>query len=295
MANEFDVVAGFAPSSLFGQNNAGLNIYISPGSINGVSVFAGGTFSVSPSSITFFWCNSSGAINAGPMLPAAGMSLPDAGIFPIAQVFAGLINTWTNPPVKQNGITSLVDIRPTGAFSFGVGGGNPVNFQAGAGLDVANTVPGLVQYSMAGGVRAAVGSNSGSYYSTTSNSLVDVDATNLVFSLPNALVGYRWVVTVTGNVIVPANAFGQISLTALGSLSGEGPWNIGNARAWFNTGSGGYQGAFAFQLTAGPTTTTTYTTLELALQYSTSAGTLQIDNGENGSICTMVAQLMPTI
>jgi hypothetical protein len=78
VANAYDSVSGFVANYQFGQNNAGLGVYISPGSINGVSVFGGSTFSVAANAVTYFWADASGEIFSGVALPNAGATLTSA-------------------------------------------------------------------------------------------------------------------------------------------------------------------------------------------------------------------------
>lgn len=106
-------VNGFAPNWYFGQQNAGLGIYIAPGDING-NHFNGGFFTVPPNSVTVFWVTVEGEIQSGE-------SAPDDGSYVICQVVSGLVTTSSVAQFSQGsypivfntdpGILSIQDLR----------------------------------------------------------------------------------------------------------------------------------------------------------------------------------------
>lgn len=103
---------GFAPNWYFGQQNAGLGIYIAPGDIRG-NHFNGGFFPVPPNSTTVFWVTADGKIQSG-------NSAPD-GEYVICQVVSGEVVTSSvaqfsqgSYPIYYNtdpGILSIQDLR----------------------------------------------------------------------------------------------------------------------------------------------------------------------------------------
>lgn len=74
------MIAGFTPNWYYGQQNAGLAIYIAPGDINGTH-FNGGVFGVPNNATTVFYLNDDGMITT------------EDGDYPIAQVVSGQIIT----------------------------------------------------------------------------------------------------------------------------------------------------------------------------------------------------------
>ena len=120
---------GFAPSFYYAQNTKGLGIWVASGSINGTD-YNGQLVNVPANATTFVWVTENGVIGTGAQVPS--------NAFPIAQVVSGQLvtsgNTLTNSPFGgafqpnnpytrlnvefSNGILSITDIRPTGAFSF---------------------------------------------------------------------------------------------------------------------------------------------------------------------------------
>lgn len=108
-------MTGFAPNWLYGQNNAGLGIYVSPGIINGV-MFNGKTVSVPANTTTYVWVTTVGGIQSGSSIPG--------GASPIATVVSGQVLVGGNLPAGllsplgrwgglsyANGILSITDIR----------------------------------------------------------------------------------------------------------------------------------------------------------------------------------------
>jgi hypothetical protein len=110
-----DSVIGFAPNWYEGQLNAGLGVYISPGTING-KIAQGEVIYVPTNSTTYIWVTSGGNIGQGSSVPAH--------VFQIAKIVSGIVTTGTsvniyNPTLTQNpGILSITDIRNLGAFTF---------------------------------------------------------------------------------------------------------------------------------------------------------------------------------
>ena len=110
-----DQVIGFAPCWYEGQNNAGLGVYIATGSING-AVYQRQLVFVPNNSSTYIWVNADGTLGTGASLPG--------NVFPVALIVSGLILTGTSiniyyPYLTQDpGIKSILDLRPTGTFSF---------------------------------------------------------------------------------------------------------------------------------------------------------------------------------
>lgn len=106
------MIAGFAPNWLYGQQNAGLGIYIAPGDVNGIH-FNGGIFSVPNNAVTVFYVTAQGLIQSG-------QSVPD-GAFAIAQVTSGPVITSTIAQFSQltypkffntnPGILNITDLR----------------------------------------------------------------------------------------------------------------------------------------------------------------------------------------
>lgn len=125
-----DTVLGFAPSFYYAQNTAGLGVWIASGSIDGVS-YNGQLVNVPKMATTQINVDANGNIVLGPTEP---------GLFPIAVVVAGQVVTSGNtaastpwggvakltPAIQatynnatyNDGILSITDIRPTGAFAF---------------------------------------------------------------------------------------------------------------------------------------------------------------------------------
>jgi hypothetical protein len=106
---------GFAPSWYEGQQNAGLGIYVAPGSVNGTEV-NGAVVYVPANATTQVYVTAAGAIQTGSSVPG--------GSYGIATVVAGTIITGGNTvaglkgPLGQwaglstdNGILSITDIR----------------------------------------------------------------------------------------------------------------------------------------------------------------------------------------
>jgi hypothetical protein len=106
---------GFAPSWYEGQQNKGLGIYVSPGSINGVEV-NGAVVTVPANATTQVYVTAAGVI-------ASGASVP-GGAYGIATVVSGTVITGGNTvagltgPLGQwsglttdPGILSIADIR----------------------------------------------------------------------------------------------------------------------------------------------------------------------------------------
>lgn len=85
------VFNGFAPSFFQGKSNQGRLIYISPGSVNGIVLWNGGSFGVPDNATTTVYANTSGQILTG--------TVP-SGLFGIAVVI-----------VSGNVIQSITDIR----------------------------------------------------------------------------------------------------------------------------------------------------------------------------------------
>lgn len=109
-------VVGLTANWLYGQQNAGLGVYIAPGAIDRRLV-PGGQFSVKPNTTTLFWVTFAGMIQSGPLVPT--------GKYPIASVVSGNVVTGTRSsnvdPVPQStssGILSITDIRPPSPFQF---------------------------------------------------------------------------------------------------------------------------------------------------------------------------------
>jgi hypothetical protein len=103
--------AGFAPNWLYGQLNAGLGIWLSPGSVNGQE-FNGQQVMVPKKSTTYIWVDNQGVIHSGAALPGG-----DTG--PIAIVVSATLITGSDfvpsPPyavATSDGILSITDIRP---------------------------------------------------------------------------------------------------------------------------------------------------------------------------------------
>lgn len=120
-------IIGFTPNWYFGQQNAGLGIWISTGTINGTE-FNGQFVSLPANAITSIGITAQGQIVLG-----AG---PD--LYPIAVVVTGQVvtsgNTKSSTPfggatklnqnqqiyyATNNGVLGITDARPLGAFSFG--------------------------------------------------------------------------------------------------------------------------------------------------------------------------------
>ena len=107
---------GWAPNWLFGQQDKGLAIYVSPGSVNKITLFNGGVVQVQPNTVTYVWTNTAGQILTGATLAA--------GTYPIAMVTAGQVRTGGNTPAGlitplgqwggvsyDNGVLSILDLR----------------------------------------------------------------------------------------------------------------------------------------------------------------------------------------
>ena len=112
MANVF---FGFAPNFYEGQGNAGLNIYVSPGKINGVN-FPGAVVTVPANATTQVWVTASGQIQTGSSVP--GGSYPIATVVPGTVVVGGNTPAGLKGPLGQwaglstnPGILSITDIR----------------------------------------------------------------------------------------------------------------------------------------------------------------------------------------
>jgi hypothetical protein len=103
-----DNIFGFSPNWLYGQQNAGLGIYIAPGEINTV-LYLGGEFSVPANATTYFWVTSGGQIQSGSSLPF--------GCYPIAKVISGNVATgnrsqfFSQAVDTSPGILSITDLR----------------------------------------------------------------------------------------------------------------------------------------------------------------------------------------
>lgn len=110
------IFRGWAPNWLFGQQDKGLAIYVSPGSVNKITLFNGGTIPVQPNTVTFVWTNTAGQVLTGTTLAS--------GVYPIAMVTAGQVRTGGNTPASlttplgqwggvsyDNGVLSILDLR----------------------------------------------------------------------------------------------------------------------------------------------------------------------------------------
>lgn len=108
-------MVGFAPSWFFGQRNAGLGIYVSPGTADGIP-FNGQFVAVPANSTTQIWVTGSGGIQTGSTIPG--------GAHPIATVISGQVLVGGNLPAGlitplgrwsglsfADGILSITDIR----------------------------------------------------------------------------------------------------------------------------------------------------------------------------------------
>lgn len=109
-------VVGFTPNWLYGQQNAGLGIYIAPGAINSRLV-PGGIVPVKSNTTTLIWVTFAGMIQSGAIIPV--------GRYPIASVVSGDVITGTRSsnvnPIPQStspGILSITDIRSPSPFEF---------------------------------------------------------------------------------------------------------------------------------------------------------------------------------
>lgn len=110
-----DDVFGFSTNWLFGQQDAGLGVYISPGKIN-EQITQGAKFPVPPNTTTYFWVTSGGQIQSGPSMPA--------GVHPLSAVVSGNVATgnrsqfFSKAVDTSPGVLGITDLRPTGPFSF---------------------------------------------------------------------------------------------------------------------------------------------------------------------------------
>jgi hypothetical protein len=106
---------GFAPSWYEGQQNAGLGIYVSPGSINGVEV-NGAVITVPANSTTYVWVTAAGIFQTGLSVPGGsyGIALVSSGtVITGGNTEAGLtgpLGQWSGL-TTDNGILSIQDIR----------------------------------------------------------------------------------------------------------------------------------------------------------------------------------------
>lgn len=112
--SNLDVVAGYAPSIMTYRPTPLVTpplpppqVYIAPGSINQYTTTPGTIINVPISKTTYVWLLSSGLVvySLNPF--------PSSGVYQIAVVVC-----------DQYGISSITDVRPLGAFSFGTGGGS---------------------------------------------------------------------------------------------------------------------------------------------------------------------------
>ena len=106
---------GFTANWYFGQNDAGLAIYVSPGIVNGFQV-QGAVLPIPPDRNVLVWVTAGGAIQAGFAYPT------NINVYPIAVVTSGKIITST---IARNGffntdegIQAIVDNRPSDFFAF---------------------------------------------------------------------------------------------------------------------------------------------------------------------------------
>ena len=112
MAN---VVSGFQPCWLEGQQNAGLGIWVNTGRINGILVNGQKVF-VPAAATTQVWVTASGLVQVGASVPG--------GSYAIATVVSGTVVTGGNTPAgltgslgkwagltTDNGILSITDVR----------------------------------------------------------------------------------------------------------------------------------------------------------------------------------------
>lgn len=102
-------VIGFTPNYYENQQSAGLNVYISPGTI-GTTLYNGQVVTVPANATTEISINSQGQVQFG----------FGPGLYSIAIVVSGQVQTSGTPntlPVYSNGILSITDVRPA-SFSF---------------------------------------------------------------------------------------------------------------------------------------------------------------------------------
>ena len=122
ISDPLSIVVGFTPNYYFAQQNAGLAVWISTGTINGVT-YQGQLVTLPKNSTTQINISSTGSIVFGPT---------QDHLYPVAVVVTGPVvtsgNTVNNSPFGgkgqlsnvefSDGILSITDIRPTGTFGF---------------------------------------------------------------------------------------------------------------------------------------------------------------------------------
>lgn len=86
--------AGYAPSAYYSLNNPGLLIWISPGSVNGVVAWNGGTFAVLNNNTTTVYADSSGILHQG-QISAGGYGI--ALVTATGGKIVNIIDIRTNP------------------------------------------------------------------------------------------------------------------------------------------------------------------------------------------------------
>lgn len=110
------IFRGWAPNWYFGQQDKGLGIFVSPGSVNGLILFYGSFVPVLANTVTYVWADTGGHVQTGGVLPG--------GTYPIAMVTAGQVRTGGNTPASlttplgqwggvsyDNGVLSILDLR----------------------------------------------------------------------------------------------------------------------------------------------------------------------------------------
>jgi hypothetical protein len=93
---------GFEPNFIYYPDADTSDVYLSPGSINGVQVFSGGIFPIFFDSVTNFWINAQGVVSSGYEIPG--------GVYAVATavtVKSGYVLTNTSRSGRLNGDTSL--------------------------------------------------------------------------------------------------------------------------------------------------------------------------------------------